>query len=285
MTETMSIRNKSTDRIAVKGWTGNLGDLAKVIKHCRALEASAQNEVTSVFKSSESARKSEYLRARSYSDPESLERQWPLQNESELAKATTALTLKMSATQKKWDREMSGNPDDVMKELDADDIVKITLSIGSLFWPSETTGYAAEITFDRTSGVEVRSVAPNSLWVESVTATLRSQLVNQRPWYWWLRYPLVPYLAVILPIIVASPSIARAIMIDDPASRLAFALMLGSVAVVLGLVCGQLVKKLIPAFELVADGRKAFGARALGVVGASLLWILGTLVVPILLSK
>ena len=270
MTAPGQVRQTTTSSFKTGSWAGDLDDLRKLIRECRKLEATAKKQATENLRSSEKLRKASWAKViESFGwTAEKIDEEWPEHDEREIAEAVSRTELALSVKERKWNRELSGVPEDVIEEINPHDVKSLEISLGVIYG-SYPIGFKME--FGRTVGASVQIVSVSSEFVLVASDALRPRFVEQRPWYWWLSsyrvgIPLwmVPGALFVLPHLsgVSSPPAYAAA---------AFAILLWDALVSVGVV--SLIRLLIPAFELYRAGSRPRGARILAGVGAAILWI------------
>ena len=288
MDSTQSVRQTATGRFSVAAWTGDPEALSQVVKLCRGLEVRAKKQQAEQLSETTEWRKTEHAKTYSMLSGPALDAHWMEQDAAELTDSRLALTLAMRATEKKWDREYSGDPDDVLREIDVSEVVKISLSLGVEYPTRGSGGISLQINFDRGYGCQVRTTAPTSEFVVLVDGELRPLLARHRPWYWWLRNgnTALPILAI--PIFAT----ALAWLTSTPTAKpitaelwilIVIALLTSTFGV--GLLLTSLLRKMLPAFELLPTGRNSHGSKVLGIAFSVILWIVGTVVLPLALKR
>ena len=288
MTSVQGVRQKATGSFTVGAWTGDREALLRVVKLCRDLEARAKRDREDELVATSSERKVAFAKIFTHLDAKGLGSRWEAHEAEELADSRRDLTLRMRATEMKWDREYSGDPDDVMQEIDLGQVVKISLSLGGSYVPLSAGGISMELDFNRASGCVVRASAPRSDWVVLVDGQLRPLLAERRPWYWWLLNASAAPLVLAVPFFATSLAWLKSMPHEKPipvSSWILIGGLLAASAIFVGLGVFYLMRRVLPAFELLPTGQEARGSKRLGMVLGVIVWVVGVIVVPLVLQK
>ena len=201
----------------------------------------------------------------------------------ELQRLQQALHLTMTVKQKRWEAVGDGAPEEVIDNLtDPHDIEEMKISLGSahgLFPNIRHSGFS--LVFDN-EGVQGEFHSYKTDWVVLAAGLLTEQITRSRPWYWWLRNDGLIFTALFVPVMVFNVSV---LLGAYPLSPFETALLLGGISLVAVILFPAIRtgwRKLIPAFELTPDGAQAKGRRFLVAASGLLVWVLGTVALPLL---
>lgn len=172
--------------------------------------------------------------------------------------------------------KLSGNPLDLIDTLDRAALLDLDIELrrgGGL-----VQGEWVRLAMSRTDGVKL-SVLGAPDWINDLRASLENELDRGAPWWWWLRaWPgFLLYLAIIS---------AAALLLALVAGRAesgwegGFGVVVALAVPTFGIAFGihELVKKVLPGFEITVPGGRGSGDRALGIIGVIALSAIGILV-------
>lgn len=259
-------------------WVGTTDDLGRLVSTCRELEASRQQSLRSAHLATEVERKEERLRAWGYLDDDEKEERWKDDNDQLLAQKLSGATLHMEVVSKSYEERIYGDPDQILTELERPkDVKSFEISLGSQGYSSsysEGTGFRVVADSD---GASVTIFGYDKDWVDLTTSRLKKVLLEQRPWYFWMtRFWFAMLLTALLGVGLTSLSE----LVFGPSGWVIAVIPL---AIASGLV-GWFGDRLIPKFELVRPDSRARGAREIAVASAAIVWIVGTVVIPLILK-
>lgn len=265
-------------------WEGDLRHLMNVVSLCRELEASARTEIEAEHLRTTASRTKQYFESRKFLSRENDLPIWEKANQDDLAERLEKHVLSMSTVEKAFNRKLSGDPDEVIQNIDPSDVRKIELSMGSTYWPDH---YAFSLSFDRQDGCKLVVSGPTSDWVIRVSGKLKGALEKQRPWYRWLR--LYRFSVPIFYIPIECFYIWLHLFegthgknISDANLALFFvSSVLVAPAVAYWLTEG--LKKILPAFELSAEGRPTRVALLIKLLGRIVAWATAALIIPLVI--
>lgn len=192
----------------------------------------------------------------------------------------------MKSVERRFEQEFSGEPANVLAAMDPGQVVRLSISVGKMYVAEHAGGFAMEIKFDRDDGCIVRALGPTGDWIVQVEGKLKHPISTRRPWYWWLRNEWLAGPLFAIPAVVALVAIrANAASGENvaPGEWASFVFLFSVLGATVGTIAVALLRKLLPAFELVAPGEKARGGRILGLLGAAILWLTGSVVLPLML--
>ncbi|MBF0687875.1 MAG: hypothetical protein IR158_08950 [Cellulomonas sp.] len=282
MTAAPALQTKASTKFAYFTWAGDTAKLAKLLKAVRSLQDRALDDIERRHAETRDERRKEFASKHSYiADDNRMREAFELSDAESLEFSRESVLVSMQATEKQLERTFSGDPDEVMKEVDVADVVALTISLGGTY----ASNYSLEVRFKRNLGCWVAASAPDSSWVVLVEAELRPILASGRPWYWRLREG---WGAGLLAVPVAVSINFAVFNIGDAArwagdQRVAALVMVIGLSVIIGYGLTSLIRKALPAFELTEPGNSARGARVIGVIIAVLAWV-GGVVIPLLLD-
>ncbi|RJT78285.1 hypothetical protein D6T63_12195 [Arthrobacter cheniae] len=155
------------------------------------------------------------------------------------------------------DREISGEPDLVLADIDARRTTDVTITTGSLFQQSST---GLTIYFSRSDGARVTVRSTEQQWVSHARTELERALFRNRPWYWWVRQWYVAHLSFTIAVFIGILFLANAQDATADATSFSF------VSVFVGGLLAALLQYVVPAFELTEPGGKVRGSLVLGLL-------------------
>lgn len=273
------VTRRSTQKLVVLAWTGDRRNIEKLISVCGELVQDARTRALATVDRSDSAR-DRYLSGNSYLQTKAQKTQaWIKELETRDSSAIDRIELQMKAHHRRFQQEIEGYPSDVLAAIEPSELVKLSLRMGSIHSGAE---YGLEVVLDTAYGATVQLSAPESDWVILGVEKLKANLLACRPWYWRLLNDSVVGTVVASTFFVAvvAPMSFRSDAFTDIILVVFFAMV---VAVPVGLGATGLIKRLLPPFELLEQGVRAKGSRVIGAVGAVVLWIAGSIAIPILL--
>lgn len=285
------LSQKSKGGFALDAWVGDTDAFADVIKTCNELAEIAIRDAEAAISSREADEKAEYFADRSYWTDEQNEVSWQQRRANIREQLRTELQPSVSTVQRKFNQENQGEPNEVLEAVDLHDLRSLRVEFGGMYSARRSEGFGLELSFDRKTGCEVRAVAPSADWIMLVQGKLRPALTSSRPWYWWLRsYKIAPWVflapvaVTIYEVLVWLSTGYKPSATSSPilTAVVAYGTFGGMVVLASFLVVGG-VRRLLPAFELLRVGRRSIGARGLALVGAIVVWLIGTVVIPIVI--
>lgn len=278
------LSQKHSDSFIQRAWVGDEHHFGQLINSCRELQADATRiaaeSASTVGGLSEQEWKDQY---HSYGyDEEATNRTWAARLAERREEIASELQVVLKAKQKRFEREIAGSPDDVLPELDADDLVELEISLGSLYSSRSSGGFGLSVIFRRDEGCSVKVAAPGNDWVLLSIQKLRYVLRPARPWYWWVRQWPVLIVATGIPVLIVLGVILSWLPKDLVSSVGALAI---SVALpFLTYWSSKGVRALFPAFELLRAGASARGSRTTSRILTVAAWV-GGIVIPLWLVK
>jgi len=188
------------------------------------------------------------------------------------------LTPTVTVRHRRFDREVTGSLDDVLRETDVADVISAEIAAGS-----NGIQYELSVVFSRNDGCRFRATGADSNWVASVSGRLERELSARRPWYWRLRIWFCGWgvsLSVLASLLAAWATVAgfRLYSFAD-ALRVATAAI---VVVAVSYAGVPLIHRFLPGFELLKEGAQSNGQRVVSVAIAVGAWVMA-LVIPLLL--
>jgi hypothetical protein len=258
-------------------WVGTTDDLGRLIRACRELETSRRNTLAARHVATEAERKSEKFEYWSHLSLSERKARWKEEDEKQLAKAIAGATLHMEIVSRSYEERLYGDPDAILIELERPkDVKSFEITLGSQgYWSKTSEGTGFRIVTDG-DGASVTIFGYDKDWVDLTTSRLKKVLLEQRPWYFWMTRV---WFVVLLTSLFAGGLISLFQLIFGPNGWLITALPLP----VIGGLVGWFGDRLIPKFELFRPDSRARGSREISIVGAAILWIIGTVVLPLIL--
>lgn len=267
----------------MKVWVGDIDDFAKVVDAVTDLANDAIAQAQAMVGTERE--RADHEQRWSHLDEAGIEEKWALRLSERRAGIAESLEPVVTVTHREFNRELKGSPADVLPDVDVTDVIAAEISVGLLYSIEYSGGYALRVAFKRTDGCEYRARAVAANWVAAVDARLQRELSRRRPWYWWIRNGFVAWLLCALAL---SPLVVWVNYLTNPWEiRSQALLMISLVALVYGSlsVFGVgLVKRVLPAFELLKPGSTARGSRVLGASLGVVAWV-AALVIPLLLPS
>jgi hypothetical protein len=279
------MRRKATSGFKIDCWVGDTDAFARLVKTTHEIVEDGITRAHASLRASEEAGKAAWLDRLYYiDDGQERAAQWEAHLTEKLHGLATGLQLSLTATHKRFDQEMSGDPDEVLNALELDDLKKISLEAGSLYGGYNSGGYGLRVSFERAEGVQVSLAAPDNDWIMLANEKLRLALLGKRPWYWWLRrIPVVAAIFFIPLMVLCVRLLIAGSKHPDPGGIAGFAIAFGLVLAWLAVGLALAFRLLLPAFELLPRGSSGRGARYLAIAASCVAWI-GGIVVPLYLK-
>lgn len=263
-------------------WVGDIPALRQLVKQFEELAGYVRDKLLAADREGESERRAEYLSDYSFmSDDDAREAKWQkrvLERRREIEESTA---VKLSVEQGRWSMNLSGDPEDVLSDIDdVRDVTRVQMRlVGST--QLHRSGYGVTLDLDKNSA-NAWFEAPESQFIDLAGRRLEEQLRRQRPWYWWFRASWGIWVFA-TPVAVASYFIST--------------FLLGAGVELWAAVFGQLLfnavvlwgsyfsaRKIAVPFELVPDGDIGRGRRNLARIATVGVWLLATVAVPLLLN-
>lgn len=259
-----------------------MSDFMRIVSLCRELEASARTEIEAEHIRAAESREKQFFDSRPYYSREKDLSAWEKENQDSLTGTLENHVLIMSTVEKAFDTKVSGDPDEVIQNIEPADVRKIELSMGSIYRESD---FAFNLIFNSEDGCKVVASGPTSDWVILVKGKLKGTLEQKRPWYRWLRLyqfsmPMfyIPLQCFVIWFYLFSGTHEK--KVSD--SSLALLLLSNFTTVpiaIFWLAVG--LKKLIPAFALSAQGRPTRVALRIKRIGKILGWTITAVLIPL----
>lgn len=178
------------------------------------------------------------------------------------------MSPEMEVLYQEFNTRDTGAPDEVMSRFHAEQVREIKLKFGTTFGPKDN---GLSIVLSRL-GAE-GDVAGDEMYVTGAASRIKGALRRRRPWYWWLRsyWVLLPFTGVTTLALVGGA--VGALYPTNSADSSWW-----TPVAIAALITGQclILRWLIPAFELIGNGRKSRANWAFGVIGALILSVVGT---------
>lgn len=262
-------------------WVADTEELKRIVRACRELSATREREIRQKQEDSKVARKKEFLDEYGWGTKAQNEKSWADKNARDLASELHGADLTMELTLKAYGEQMTGEPEKILAELDRpSDVSALTLRIGSEGYSSTesgTTGF--RLVADR-EGMTLVTFGGSKDWLDLASTKLKKLIDDGRPWYFWTAKP---WFQLIVAIVV---SIGWAGLFgsfaDNAAHGINWTYLAPSAAT--SLLIPFIWPRILPKFELLAPGHKSKGGRAIGVFGSVVVWIVGTVVIPIVIA-
>jgi hypothetical protein len=262
-------------------WVGTTDDLARLVRACRELELSRHTALRATHSATEVNRKTEWLGRWSYLSAEEKEEHWAKSNDGHLANEISEATLRMEVVSRSYEERLYGNPDEILLELERPkDVKSFEIVLGTQSYSSHTSqGTGFRLVAD-SDGASVTVFGYDKDWVDLTTSRLKKILREQRPWYFWMAKF---WFALLLTTVVCIGWESLFVWIFGGVSSggwLAF-IIPASITAVLS---GFFWDRILPKFELFRPDRRARGSRQIGVTATGALWVVGTIVIPLLMK-
>ena len=281
------VKRMVRDAIPDAMWVGSVEKLERVVALGREIQAKTHAQVELALKETAAARKAEFVRRRYLTDDDDISALWRDENKREIQAAKDSIPLTLSVKLAAYGEEIKGKPEEVLSLIDApEDVRSVTLRLGLdgylPYGVPEHSGF--RISIDKTGAAAV-IFGQSREWIDMVRAPILRELRRQKPWYSWTRRLLPTVVFSNVPLTLPLTVWATAIWSSSSPYAWSGWVVYG-VAVTLGLLSGMFLwPRLIPMFELVPVGVESRGRRVIGILGASSLWVMGTIFVPIVLQR
>ncbi len=271
------------DDMKPRMWVGDLHALGNLVKACRDLEAAEHERLTGMHKSTESDRRKEWAR---WKGPmkEGIDEAWAGEDASQLAKTLEKSSLKMELKTKGYNQQLEGSPEQVIDEIARpQDVISLQMSLGSSYsLYSSPDGYGFRLTMDK-DGAGVNIFGQTTDWIDRVKGKFTYVLTQQRPKFSWIRNYVVTSLLAIIPPVAFYVWAASQPGLNATAKTNIFLFFLVVVTASTFFVHFFLAPRLFPSFELVPLGRRSLGIRSGGAIVGAIVWVVGSIVLPLLI--
>jgi len=179
-----------------------------------------------------------------------------------------------------YEERVYGDPEKILLELERPkDVKSFEIRLGSQGNSSQTskgTGFRLVADDD---GASVTIFGYEKDWVDLTTSRLKKALLEQRPWYFWM---VKFWFATVVSSVVCLGWVSLATWLFGGTSNGGWLLFLIPAAITSALL-GFFWDRILPKFELFRPDSRARGSREIGVAASAALWVVGTIVIPIVL--
>ncbi|KAA9110374.1 hypothetical protein [Microbacterium rhizomatis] len=213
-------------------------------------------------------------------DDESRQRRWLALEANLRSEVESISAITMKAKQKRWSLQHSGEPQDVIADMDVEDVTEIEIAFGEGY-NSLVSKYMLVVTLDeRRANAQFRG--PEPIFVDLAAKRLEEEFRRQRPWYWWLDEG--PGALVLLAMAAITSAILGVWMFNLGFPPIGTTGILSVVVVGLFSLAVWGVRKMVKSFELVKDESQAAGRRRFKIAGIVIAWVAATIVIPLILA-
>jgi len=270
-------------------WVGDVDSIRELIEISKKLQKYAIDEVTKTHNNSRKSREKEFRAVRdSRYDEEFINQLWLERDESELQSEVDKVYLELRTKEKAFKRMRVGDPDDIISEIKPSDVQELELSLAKNH-SYDSNVYSFELVMDQEDGCQLKCSGPTDDWVILVNNYFEPILKSSNPWYSIFRKFRFTVPLVGIPIVLAIALILKAINdhhTDLKSSDWATLWFLSlAFSPIFTFPTAEGIRKIIPAFELSASGKNANVANKVTRVGGIFLWLLSTIIIPILLTR
>jgi len=292
----MAPRVRTSESFRLSGWVGDIAQLERIVKILEELAAAAYSAGAVTVETQGKADFFDQVSRLGIGSTEKLESRWLERVEEKKAALKADLEPYLTVVQRRFRRSTSDRASGVLDVLDVEDdpVIAATLRVGGDSHYAATK-YEIVIRFDEGDGVAVTIESPDPDWTATASRKLEEVLKPRRPRYVFLRQPWVGWVIVFLPFWVSTGvSSLRPGFWTDFSERVGTAfseqgvvivlVLLGFTTVALGAMYGinAILRRFLPAFELLKRGAESSGKRAIGLIGAAVLYV-GGIVIPLIL--
>lgn len=268
-------------------WVGSVDDLKKLIKICRDLEARTHEQIRAALAASEPERREEFQRTHYIPTEADAIAEWETAELKEIDDTIDRIKLTMELTFERYGEKLIGEPEDLVNEINRPrDVQSIALNCGYQPAPYKVPPHSGfRVSIDK-YGATATIFGANRESIDIARPKLFDEFRAQRPWYWWMATwwgnVVVAYLPIGLLVSILFPPFVQQL---PPAARLIAWIAFGVFEALLVVWAVRIWPRLLPMFELIVAGTNAHGRLALGAIGAGALWIIGSVVVPLMLAR
>lgn len=277
---------ESTQKVA-KGsvsqtvWAGDIDALRSLVKQLETLAEYVREKTLGSSAANAATRRAQWDAQYSFYSASEKKTKWSAAEAKRQEEIREACQLRMRIDQRRWAMEIAGTPAEVLDEIDdLQDVRRVQLYLAGR--SGRFLGkYHLEVDLDSDKAF-ASFAAPEPEFIDLAGTRLKAEFRRQRPWSWWFRATWAMWIYFV-PGLIGGLSLTS-LLIDqrtDPVLALAGQIIL-STAITLGGYFG--LRALTPSFELAPSGAKTRGIRRFAIIGAIVLWIAGTVVIPITLT-
>lgn len=275
------LKSKTSQTITFRGWSGEVSDLERIARALDELRDSARANLAHSYRESDGSRE-ETARKEALRWSDELPKDWAItwkhSNESTLQEFLEEIRVEMAVTQ--GYRTIEGAPETVLPLIDSSEpIGQISFRLTKSYrMPGPDLQLVLSIRETR-----LAVSGANDSWVLSAMAKLKPIVERNRPKYLRVRnigyfVALIPAVCVALTIIFnLGPNIDKELR-----AILTFLLIVAAFNAPFAAIGPW--RRLFPTFELRPPGGRPQGARTASRVVAITVWLLGTIVIPIILA-
>ncbi|MFE4949538.1 hypothetical protein ACFQ9V_05460 [Leifsonia sp. NPDC056665] len=282
MSDVRPVRFTTAGKVEAECWVGTISDVEHLVRVCRELRSHIEDGIVTRFNAESATRRAKFDAERyQFHEDDEHEARWEKEETHLRAELLESARLQMSVESGKWEARLSGDPEDVIREIDdPEDVKTITLSVGttpnwrlrdrnSLLVRVNKYGAVAEL-----SGHE-------SNWIALASGKFNEEFKRTKPWYAWTRNPWGVMIVLGVPIGVLS------LALNLYLTSLKINIVTASVFVVLvaffvTIGAFKLAQFLTPRFRLYPSTHVLKSGRAIALSGAA--WVLSVVVIPVLIG-
>lgn len=264
-------------------WIGNIADLKRLIRICRDLESRSHQQIRVALAATEPERKADFQRIRYVPRDSDATAEWEKSEQKVLHDTIDRVKLTMELTFEKYGEKLIGDPEDLITEIDRPgDVRSVALNYGYKFPVYGVPPHSGfQVSIDK-FGVSATIFGADRESIDVARPKFIDEFKAQRPWYWWMTTwwgnLVVAYVPLSILINVLFPSFVLHL---SPAAAVNAWILFVASEVLLVAWATLVWPKLLPKFELIEAGSNARGRLAIGAIGSGALWIIGTVVVPL----
>jgi hypothetical protein len=263
-------------------WVGDIPALRQLIKQVEELADYIRDKLVAADREDESARRAKYLSDYAFmNDDEAREAKWQERELVRQREFVSHTAVKLSVEQGRWSMNLSGDPEDVLADIDdVRDVVRVQIKLAGIA-QLDRDGYDVALDLDQRSA-NAWFEAPESHFIDLAGRRLEEQFRRQRPWYWWFRASWGIWVFAV-PVGIASYFLASFLL---SAGAELGAAVLGQLLFIALVLWGSYysARKIAVPFELVPDGDIGRGRRNLSRIATVGVWLLATIAIPLLLN-
>lgn len=261
-------------------WSGDLSALRDLVRRVEEVASYARMQMLGSLDSTLETRRAKFLSEHAYiRDDSDRERRWRQKEQEERAEIDRATRVALVARQRRWSLEHSGSPAEVLSEIDPKDVSRVRVTFGQ-FSMASVEAYEFALDLDN-RGATAEFVGPDTNFVDLAATKLRNELKQARPWFGWVRRGWAVWV-LYLPAAIASLYVwdwARSAGVAS-AVTLQFLFL-----AIVGTGTYMLARWTVPAFELASITQMANSRRRMKAMTSALVWLVGTVGLPLLLNQ
>ena len=283
-----SVERSVREQTKTAMWVGDMDEVRAFIRRLEPLVERSREDLRAHFNKTEIQRKAIFLANRRFSPETDADAEWDSENRRTIDDALERLEYQTTIKMKAYDEELEGDPFELLDEIDRpQEIAEISISQGRQGYSYRLPKHSGfRIVFDK-YGANAVIFGIDRAWIDICKPVITRALGANRPRYHWMATwwgsVLVGYFPIMIAAVITVLLLAGSLRESPTLLLLVF---VGYGIVLIGAMIFVIFGwgRLLPMFEVTDGKRSATGARALSLFGAGILWILASIVIPLLLN-